>query len=95
MWGLGDLWDGTLSKRKRIRRNQRNWKGTYLGNEWAFKSIKLLKMDKKSDLYRKTLLLAEIAKQNRIIELRLKQEKIKHPQIQREIAKMITYLQNN
>ncbi len=51
--------------------------------------------DKKSDLYRKTMLLAEIAKQNRIIELRLKQEKIKHPQIQREIAKMITYLENN
>ena len=67
-----------------------------MGNQRTFKSIRLLKMkDRNADLYRKTLLLAEIVKQNRITELRLKQEKIKHPQIKREIAKMIEYLQNN
>lgn len=47
-------------------------------------------MDK--ELNKKIALLAEIAKQNRIIELRLKQDKIKNEQIKREIWKMIKNL---
>ena len=50
-------------------------------------------MDKET--MRKIALLHEITKQNRIIELRLKQEKIKNAQIKREIAKMIEHLENN
>lgn len=48
-----------------------------------------------AEIYRKTLLLHEVAKQNRIIELRMKYEKCKHEQIKREIAKMIKNLQTN
>ena len=44
-------------------------------------------MDK--ELNKKIALLAEIVRQNRIIELRLKQSKIKNEQIKREIWKMI------
>ncbi len=47
-------------------------------------------MDK--ELNKKIALLAEIARQNRIIELRLKQDKIKNEQIKREIWKMIENL---
>ena len=47
-------------------------------------------MDK--ELTKKIALLAEIAKQNRIIELRLKQNRIKNEQIKREIWKMIKNL---
>lgn len=47
-------------------------------------------MDK--ELNKKIALLAEIARQNRIIELRLKQSKIKNEQIKREIWKMIENL---
>lgn len=47
-------------------------------------------MDK--ELNKKIALLAEIARQNRIIELRLKQSKIKNEQIKREIWKMIKNL---
>lgn len=47
-------------------------------------------MDK--ELNKKIALLAEIVRQNRIIELRLKQEKIKNEQIKREIWKMIKNL---
>lgn len=93
---LGNLWVRTLSITRGLRWAKRNREGTDLGNQRTFKSIRLLRMkDRNADLYRKTLLLAEIVKQNRITELRLKQEKIKHPQIKREIAKMIEYLQNN
>lgn len=49
-------------------------------------------MDKKSDLYRKTLLLAEIVKQNRIIELRLKMQKVKNEQMKKQFEKMIENL---
>lgn len=51
------------------------------------------RMDK--ELTKKIALLAEVAKQNRIIELRLKQEKIKNAQIKRELNKMIENLQKN
>ena len=47
-------------------------------------------MDK--ELNKKIAILAEIARQNRIIELRLKQDKIKNEQIKREIWKMIKNL---
>ena len=47
-------------------------------------------MDK--ELNKKIALLAEITRQNRIIELRLKQDKIKNEQIKREIWKMIKNL---
>lgn len=47
-------------------------------------------MDK--ELNKKIALLAEIVRQNRIIELRLKQDKIKNEQIKREIWKMIKNL---
>lgn len=45
-----------------------------------------------ADNYRKVLLLQEVAKQNRIIELRLKMQKCKNEQIRRQFEKMIENL---
>ena len=46
----------------------------------------------KADTYRKVLLLQEVARQNRIIELRLKMEKCLHPQMKKQFQKMIDNL---
>jgi hypothetical protein len=46
----------------------------------------------KEDTYRKIALLHEIAKQNRIIELRLKMMKTLHPQMRKQFEKMIQNL---
>ena len=47
------------------------------------------------DTYRKVLLLHEVAKQNRLIELRLKMEKAKSERIKKQFQKMIENLSNN
>lgn len=46
----------------------------------------------KTDTYRKIALLHEVAKQNRIIELRLKMQKCLHPQMKKQFEKMIQNL---
>lgn len=46
----------------------------------------------KADTYRKIALLHEITKQNRLINLRLKMDKIKNEQIKQQFEKMIQNL---
>ena len=54
-----------------------------------------MKTKMKADTYRKIALLHEVAKQNRIIELRLKAQKTLHPQMKAQFMKMIENLQKN
>ena len=49
----------------------------------------------KADTYRKIALLHEIAKQNRMIELRLKMWKFKNELIRKQFEKMLDNLQKN
>lgn len=44
------------------------------------------------ELQKKILLLQEVAKQNRLIELRLKMQKVKNEQIKKQFEKMIENL---
>ena len=48
-----------------------------------------------ADTYRKIALLHEITKQNRLIELRLKMDKVKSEQMKQQFQKMINNLQSN
>ena len=49
----------------------------------------------KADTMKKIALLHEIAKQNRMIELRLKMQKTLHPQMKEQFKKMIENLQKS
>jgi hypothetical protein len=46
----------------------------------------------KTDVYRKVALLHEVAKQNRMIELRLKMQKCKNELIRKQFEKMLENL---
>ena len=54
-----------------------------------------MKIKMKADTYRKIALLHEIAKQNRMIELRLKMQKTLHPQMKEQFKKMLENLSKN